>query len=148
MGRYLVWYWKKCGWETVDWAGRTGRSGMRRSDDSGVSMVVLWLPENPPAMIFFNQGRDTLAGTDLHYSLLNLRLLETPLETNSGYATGWHQTTVCLETGANGTRTKELKENVYQRTSAAAVYQEEEVGFVGKCCGEIYILSTDITKSA
>ena len=23
-------------------------------------------PETPPAMIFFNQGRDTLAGTDLH----------------------------------------------------------------------------------
>ena len=25
-----------------------------------------WLPGTPPAMIFFNQGRDTLAGTDLH----------------------------------------------------------------------------------
>ena len=56
---------------------------------SGVSRGVFWLPGNPPplpAMIFFNQGGDTVTGTDLHLPL-HLRVLETPLETNSGYAT-------------------------------------------------------------
>ena len=44
-------------------------------------------PETPPAMIFLNQAvTPFLAPTSTSH--LNLPLLETPPETNSGYATG------------------------------------------------------------
>ena len=63
-----------------------GHAGGR--SNSGVSRGVFWLPGTPPppAMIFINQGGDTVSGTDLHLPL-HIRVLETPLETNSGYAT-------------------------------------------------------------
>ena len=41
----------------------------------------------PPAMIFFNYRGLTSLHAPTFTSHLNLRLLETPLETNSGYAT-------------------------------------------------------------
>ena len=44
-------------------------------------------PETPPAMIFLIRGFTSLHAPTFT-SHLNLRLLETPLETNSGYATG------------------------------------------------------------
>ena len=53
---------------------------------SGVSRGVFWLPGNPPAMIFFNQGDDTVTGTDPHQPL-TFATFGNPLETNSGYAT-------------------------------------------------------------
>ena len=43
-------------------------------------------PETPPAMIFLIRGFTSLHAPTFT-SHLNLRLLETPLETNSGYAT-------------------------------------------------------------
>ena len=33
---------------------------------SGVSRGVFWLPGNPPGLNFFNQGDDTVTGTDPH----------------------------------------------------------------------------------
>ena len=56
---------------------------------SGVSGGGFWLPGNPPppAIILFNQGVTPLLAPTFT-SHLDLRLLETSPETNSGYATG------------------------------------------------------------
>ena len=55
---------------------------------SGVSRGVFWLPGNPPlAMIFLIRGMTPLLALTLT-SHLHLRRSETPLDTNSGYATG------------------------------------------------------------
>ena len=53
----------------------------------GISRGVFWLPGNPPtpAMIFLNQGVTPLL-TPTFTSHLNVRLLETPLDTTSGYS--------------------------------------------------------------
>ena len=56
---------------------------------SGVSRGVFWLPGNPPPPghdFFLIRGFTSLHAPTFT-SHLNLRLLETPLETNSGYAT-------------------------------------------------------------
>ena len=55
---------------------------------SGVSRGVFWLPGTPPppTMIFLNQGVTPLLAPTLT-SHFHLRRSETPLETNSGYAT-------------------------------------------------------------
>ena len=59
---------------------------------NGISRGFFGCPETPPAKIFFKSGLiDT--GTDLHQPL-TFAILETPLETNSGYTTedredGW-----------------------------------------------------------
>ena len=56
---------------------------------SGISRGVSGCPETPPppAMIFVDQGVTPLLAPTLT-SHLHLRRSETPLETNSGYATG------------------------------------------------------------
>ena len=51
-----------------------------------IQMVVLVARKPPLAMIFLNQGFSPLLAQTFT-SHLNLRLLETPPETNSGYAT-------------------------------------------------------------
>ena len=54
-------------------------------------------PETPqPTMIFFIQGVTSLLAPTLT-SHLHLRLLETPLDTNSGYATGFPKTITTLK---------------------------------------------------
>ena len=49
-----------------------------------------WLPGNPPGNFVLNQGVTALLAPTFT-SHLDLRFLETPLETNSGYATSWLQ---------------------------------------------------------
>ena len=69
---------------------------------SGVSRGVFWLPGNPPpqAMIFFKQGVTPLL-TPTFTSHLNLRLLETPPDTTSGYATALQAYSVDCTTTLN-----------------------------------------------
>ena len=55
---------------------------------SGVSRGVFWLSGTPPTMIFLNQGVTPLLAPTLT-GHLHLRRSETPLQTNSGYATDY-----------------------------------------------------------
>ena len=76
------------------------RAGISQLDlVSGLSRGVFWLPGNPPLrQRSFYSGVVTPLLAPTFTSHLHLRLLETPLETNSGYATAGDSVHKCCKT--------------------------------------------------
>ena len=76
-------------------------------------------PKPPPSGhdIFLIRGGDTVTGSDLHLPL-QLRVLETPLETNSGYATEGYRTVVrpALMNGSEALALKKAQEKKLEVT--------------------------------